>query len=129
MARFENVDGVTRQMSPARETQLNDDIVAGVISVQKRARMFKCQDFINEAVSRIAALVPEWEGEEQLKAVAGMWPALQANATADMKAAKDVYVWVKKTAIPKVNAITDEAVIRAIDVTVSDPFGDGTLWP
>ena len=111
------------------------DPVAKTISISaspiltSRLRGRQRTRLIREAVARIKAHVPDWDSIDKIKTVAGMWPSLQAGASVQMIAAKDVYLFVKNTALPKLNAMTDQAAIRAVDPTNADPFGDGTLWP
>jgi len=86
--------------------------------------------FITEGVSRIAAQVPDWDSIETIKTVSGLWVShLATNATPAQLKAKNVYLYVRDTARPKVNAMATEAEVNAVDPTLADPFSDGTLWP
>ncbi len=85
--------------------------------------------FEDEMVVRAKAQVPEFDNIETLKAVAGLWPSIGAGAPAAQKASRDIFVFARATAIPKVDAMTTAAQLRAVDPELPDPFGDGTTWP
>lgn len=89
----------------------------------------KVQSFITFGVLRIAVQVPDLDTLASIKAVAAIWPEIGAGARAALAKARDIYIFVKDTATPKVNAMATEAEVNAVDPTLADPFGDGTLWP
>ena len=90
----------------------------------------KGAEFIAEAVTRIAAQVPDWDSLESIKTAAGMWVShLAANATAAQTKAKDVYLYLRDTVPDKLAAVPSQAELDAIDPAQADPFGDGAGWP
>ncbi len=87
-------------------------------------------EFKNETVVRMAAQVPAWNSFERIEFLLSIANLLDsASMTAAQTLAKDILVWTKNVAIPKVNAMTTEADVLAVDPALADPFGDGTLWP
>ncbi len=97
-------------------------------SVLVASKAAKREEFKAEALVRIAAQVPEWNDYEWVARLATLWTRLGA-APVDQELAKDIYLYAKNTAIPRVNSAVDEAALDAIDPTAADPFGDGTPWP
>ncbi len=90
----------------------------------------KTSEFFREGVRRVAIQVPDWDTLDTIKTVAGLWVShLSTNATPPQIVAKDIYLYVRDNAIPRINAMTTEAELVTVDPTVDDPFGDGTLWP
>ena len=86
--------------------------------------------FVIEGINRIAAQVPDWDTLDIIKTISGLWVThLAANATPAQLKAKDIYLFVRDTVPPKINAATDQAALDAMDPSAADPFGDGTLWP
>lgn len=93
-------------------------------------KVVKRKEFVTEGVKRVALQVPDWDSIETIKTVSGLWVShLAANATAAQLKAKDIYLYVRDIVPPKVNAMTTETEVAAVDPTLADPFGDGTLWP
>ena len=90
----------------------------------------KREEFRSETVRRMSAQVPAWNQFETIEFLLSITNLLNvANLTAAQTVAKDILQWNKNTAIPKVNAMATKADVLAVDVTLADPFGDGTLWP
>ena len=86
--------------------------------------------FLKEGVKRIAVEIPDLDTADAVKAYAASWAANPPpSPTAAQTKGKNIYLYVKNTAIPKVNGISNPSTLEAIDVTVNDPFGDGTVWP
>ena len=93
-------------------------------------KRIKRKEFKKEAVIRIAAQVPEWDSFGRIEFLLSISNMLDvASMTATQTLAKDILLYTKNTAIPKMNAVADQAALDAIDPTVADPFGDGTPWP
>ncbi len=91
-------------------------------------RMGLRDEFIVEGVVRIIAQVPEWDSFARIALLASVWNMLGTPNSAQ-SLARDIYLYVKNTALPKLATVTTQAGLNAIDPTVADPFGDGTLWP
>ena len=90
----------------------------------------KGQEFVTEAVGRIAAQVPDWDNLSTIKTVSGLWVShLAADATVAQVAAKDIYRYVRDTVPARLAAVATQAELDAIDPSAADPFGDGTPWP
>ena len=90
----------------------------------------KRAEFKAETVVRMAAQVPAWDSFERIEFLLSIANLLNtANMTAAQTLARDILLYTRNTAIPKVNAVTTQAGLDAIDPTAADPFGDGTLWP
>ena len=90
----------------------------------------KGQEFLTEAVNRMAARVPDWDNLSTIQTVAGLWVShLATNATAAQAAAKDIYLYVRDTVPAKLAAVATQAELDGIDPSAADPFGDGTPWP
>ena len=106
-------------------------VVSAHVPALKQERAAKRRAFVEQAVARTAAQVPDWDTIETIKSAAGAWPALAASGgiTAEMLLAKDIYLYVKNTVPPKLAAAATQAGLDAIDPTAADPFGDGTPWP
>ena len=80
-----------------------------------RCREEKKGDYITEGVSRIKARVPEWDNFKEIgKSALILGEA--SDLTADQIAAKDIYLYVKNTAFPNVDAQGTPALVNAIDV-------------
>ena len=90
----------------------------------------KRQEFVAEAVSRISAQVPEWNTFEIVAYTVSIANLLNLGSmNAAQTLAKDIYLYVKNTALPRMATVTTQAKLDTIDPTVADPFGDGTPWP
>jgi len=92
-------------------------------------KRLKGQEFISEAVSRIAVQVPDWDTLDKIKLIAGLWPAISATVTPAQLQAKDLYVYVRDIVTSKLAAVTTKVELAGIDPAAADPFGDGTPWP
>tara|TARA_Y100000310_G_C20609116_1_gene777091 strand:+ start:1094 stop:1537 length:444 start_codon:yes stop_codon:yes gene_type:complete len=86
-----------------------------------RVKGLKIKEYQKEGINRIKGHVVEWEDESIIKAVASTWRQM-SNHTAAQISAKDVYVYVKNTAIPNVNAQTTVEAVQIIDVTNDTNF-------
>ena len=95
------------------------DTDTNVLSLVKRK---KINEYRTEALKRIAVTMPEWDDIDVVQYTASIWNML-GTPNANQTAAKDIYVYVKNTAIPAVNALTTVTEVQAIDVT-TDPN-----WP
>lgn len=82
----------------------------------------KIQEYKLEGLRLIGTQVPEWNSFDVVAFIASIWNML-GTSNAQQAQAKDIYVYVKNTAIPNVNAQVDIASVQAIDVT-NDPN-----WP
>lgn len=90
----------------------------------------KRQEFIGETIVRMAAQVPAWNSFERIDFLVSIANLLDTAAlTAAQTLARDIFLFTRNTAIPKINAFTTQAKVSAVDPTNPDPFGDGTLWP
>ena len=88
------------------------------------------REFVTEAVSRMAARVPDWDNLSTIQTVAGLWVShLAADATVAQVAAKDIYLYVRDTVPAKLAAVATQAELDGIDPSAADPFNDGTPWP
>ena len=93
-------------------------------------KAIKRQEFKTEAVTRMAAQVSAWNSFERIEFLLSIVNMLDTAAmTTEQTLAKDILLYAKNTAIPKVNATADQATLDTIDPTAADPFGDGTPWP
>ena len=91
---------------------------------------FKRQDFRTEAVVRMSAEVPAWDSVSKVEFLLSIVNMLNTGAmTPAQTLAKDILLYARDVAPPKVNAAVDQAALDAIDPTADDPFGDGTPWP
>ena len=80
-----------------------------------RCREEKKGDYIAEGVRRIAVRVPEWDNFKEIgKSALILGEA--SDLTADQIAAKDIYCYIKNTALPNVDAQGTPALVNAIDV-------------
>ncbi len=80
-----------------------------------RCKEEKKGEYIEEGVSRITARVPEWDNFKEIgKSALILGEA--SDLTADQNAAKDIYLYVKNTASPNVDAQGTPALVNAIDV-------------
>ena len=93
------------------------------------AKAEKRRAFIAECMRRIAVHVPELDSEDVVKAAVALWPSVGGAATPALISARDLYLWTRDTAIPKLAAVNDLAAVETIDPGADDPFGDGTFWP
>jgi|APSaa5957512535_1039671.scaffolds.fasta_scaffold44671_2 hypothetical protein len=84
-------------------------------------KVYKINEYITESNARVSAQVPEWTGDF-IEQVASIWNMLKVPNAAQAKA-KDIYVYVKDTAIPAVNAMSTVSEVLAVDVA-NDPN-----WP
>ncbi len=90
----------------------------------------KRQEFKAETVVRMAAQVPAWNSFERIEFLVSIANMLDtASITTEQALARDILLYTKNTAIPKINAMTTHAEVDAVDPTLADPFGDGTSWP
>ena len=99
-------------------------------SVLIASKATKRDEFKAEAIIRMAAQVSAWNSFariEFLLSIANMLDTASMNAAQTL--AKDILLYAKNTAIPRVNTAADQAALDAIDPTAADPFGDGTVWP
>jgi hypothetical protein len=75
----------------------------------------KRAQYIKEGVRRIALRVPEWDNFKEIgKSALILGEA--SDLTADQIAAKDIYCYIKNTALPNVDAQGTPALVNAIDV-------------
>ena len=80
-----------------------------------RCREEKKGEYITEGVNRIKARVPEWDNFKEIgKSALILGEA--SDLTADQIAAKDIYLYIKNTALPNVDAQGTPALVNAIDV-------------
>ncbi len=121
-----NPDDMNREARKYREwvkqgnTPVPDPDVLANVKVAKR------REFIIEAVTRIKAQVPEWDTYEKIRLVVQLFQdglLRAAGVTAEHTKAKDIYVFVKGTAIPDVNSKTTVADVQAMDAATY------TGWP
>lgn len=89
----------------------------------------KQRQFVRESAGRIVPLVPDWDTVATIKAAAGLWSAVSANASPAQVTAMNIYFYARDTALTKLAALSTVAAIAAVDPTIADPFGDGTPWP
>ena len=130
MALTKLVNGQRFTMDAAEEAAIQSGWLVGAAQSLSDSKAAKRADFRIEGVLRVAAQVPDWNTLDTIKTVAGMWVShLAMNATATQITARDIYLYVRNTVPPKVNAAANQAALDAIDPTASDPFGDGTIWP
>lgn len=121
-------NGVRRDATATEIADRGTLDTAGAVDALIGARDVKVREFLDEGVSRVAAEVPDWDSLTAIKTAAGAWPALAAGATPEMLAAKNIYLYVRATAIPAVEAMTVIADIEAVDPTDPEPFL-GQPWP
>lgn len=94
----------------------------------KRVKNSKIKEYKIEAVRRIGLQVPEWDNLEIVSRIASVWNML-GTPNAEQLKARNIYVYVKDTAIPNVKAISNVDIRVAIqDVQAIDVSGD-TNWP
>ena len=86
------------------------------------------ETFIAEGVARIAVQVPEWDSLERVRLLASIFNML-GPPNAAQTLARDIFLYVRDTALPKIATVTTQAGLDAIDPPAADPFGDGTPWP
>lgn len=91
-------------------------------SLLTKVKQAKVEEYKVEGVRLIGLQVPEWNTFDRVAFIASVWNMLGTPNT-EQTLAKDIYVYVKNTAIPNVNVQTDVASVQAIDV-VND-----TNWP
>ncbi len=75
----------------------------------------KMNEYKREALTRIQSTMPDWDDIEKIKFIASIWNML-GTPNANQTAAKNVYVYVKYTAIPAVQALTTVSAVQAVDV-------------
>ncbi len=80
-----------------------------------KVKASKIAEYKTEGVRRIGLQVTEWGNFETIQIVASLWNTLTSPNAAQTNA-KNIYVYVKDTAIPNVNAQTNIADVQAIDV-------------
>ena len=97
------------------------------LPIVKRA---KRQEFIAETVVRMSAQVSAWNSFDRIDFLVSIANLLDTAAlTAQQTLARDIFLFTKNTAIPKINAFVTNDEVEAVDPTAADPFGDGTPWP
>ena len=97
------------------------------ISVRIKKRKL-AEAFRKEGIERVSVHVPEWNSEDKIEVVVGLWPALKEHATQTMTAAMEIFFYTRDIAVPKLRA-SGEVDLDTVDPTAADPFGDGTAWP
>lgn len=100
----------------------NGGIADADTTVLARVKQVKIQEYKREAVRLIGLQVPEWGSIDKVAFIASIWNMLGSPNAAQIQA-KDIYAYVKNTAIPNVNTQVDIASVQAIDV-INDPD-----WP
>ncbi len=115
---------------PGRAEEFLSDSDPEILALElATAKDEKRDAFIAEGVTRITASVPEWNDFERIALLASVWNMLDgASATAAQDLAKDIYLYVKITALPKLAPLT-LTQLQLVDPSAADPFGDGTPWP
>ena len=134
ISRFPNAFSVLRPNSGPRDWLI--DPIAKTLSVSVPAQVLvdlkrkKRAEFKDETIVRMSAQVSAWNSFDRIEFLMSISNMLDTSSmTAKQILAKDILLYTKNTAIPKVNAITDVASLELIDPTLNDPFGDGTVWP
>ncbi len=90
----------------------------------------KRQEFVDQTVLRMAAQVPAWNSFARIEFLISIANLLDtASMTAAQMLARDILLFARDTAFPKLAAIATRAELAAIDPAAADPFGDGTTWP
>ncbi len=113
-------------LTPAEETARQIETDAAALD---GLRFLRRQQFKAEALRRIATQVPAWNSFERIEFLLSIANMLNtANMTAAQTLARDILIYARDTAIPKL-APLNLADLQAIDPTAADPFGDGTVWP
>lgn len=92
------------------------DVDSDVLDKIKR---LKITEYKNEGLRRIKLQISEWDTFDKVAFIASIWNML-GTANAKQVLARNIYVYVKGTAIPNINAQTDIVSVQAIDV-VGDP--------
>ena len=82
----------------------------------------KITEYKAEGVRRIGLQIPEWNTFERIAFLASIWNMLRTPTATQIKA-KDIYLYVKDTAIPDVNSKINVSDVLTIDVA-TDPG-----WP
>ena len=99
-------------------------------SVLIASKATKRDEFKAEAIIRMAAQVPAWNSFARIEFLLSISNMLDtASMNAAQMLAKDILLYAKNTAIPRVNTAADQVALDAIDPPAADPFGDGTPWP
>ncbi len=88
---------------------------SGDPDVLDKVKQAKITEYKTEGVRRIGLQVAEWNNYETVKLIASIWN-MMGTPNAPQTTAKDIYVYVRDTAIPNVNALTTIATVQAIDV-------------
>ncbi len=101
-----------------------EEMAQTLSSLRKRRR----QEFISEGITRITTSVPEWDTFERVALIASIFNMFGNPPNAAQNLAKDIYLFVKNTALPKLTLLT-LVQLQAVSPTAADPFDDGTLWP
>ena len=91
-------------------------------TVLDKVKQLKVNEYKNEGIRRIGVEVAEWNTFETVKFVASIWNMLGTPNVKQTKA-KNIYMYMKNTAIPDVNALTMVQDVQAIDVA------NDTNWP
>ena len=66
--------------------------------------------------------MPDWDTLDTIKTVAGLWVShLATNATAAQMTAKDIYLYIRDTALPKLAPLT-LTELQQVDPTATQPF-------
>ena len=95
-----------------------------------KLKKLKRDAFKTETIVRMSAQVSAWNSFERIDFLLSISNLLIiANLTAAQTLAKDILLYTKNTAIPKINGIATKAELALVDPTLADPFGDGTAWP
>ena len=98
---------------------LHDSRERRKFNVLDKVKDLKREEYLVEAQARVKARVSEWDTRNKINFVASIWNML-GTPNANQTAAKDIYLYVKNTAIPNVNSQGTVAAVQAIDVQ-SDP--------
>ena len=128
MALTRLIGGEHVEMTPQEEADYLDDQAR--IALRDDPIRLR-QEFIDEGIVRIAAEVPEWNDFNTIGFIASIWNMLDtASASPAQNKAKDIYLFVKDTAIPAIVAMTTQAELDAVDPAAAEPFGAGQpAWP
>ena len=130
MADTKTVDGVVSPLDAAEQADRDAKRLLQPARELAELKQVKRQEFIAETVLRMAAQVPAWNSFERIEFLISIANLLDtASMTTAQTLARDIFLFTRNTAIPKINAFTTPAEVDAVDPTAADPFGDGTLWP
>lgn len=131
---FPNAFSILRPNSGQRDWLV--DPIAKTLSVSVPSRVLvelkraKRSAFRDETIVRMSAQVSAWNSFDRVDFLLSISNMLDTSSmTAAQILAKDILLYTKNTAIPKVNSITDVTSLELVNPTLNDPFGDGTVWP